>query len=147
MGAGRCDPHTLEVVPLELIRQGNVRDKSGTLRRACLRFTGTTSTTGRLREHGGCPAASPTYKRWRVGTLEGSHAGRVRGVVVLACGAVSGRGVDQQFGGLGALDNSRDLETEGYRCSSKGAPLGGYPCSRASMYRYGGTWRINSGGV
>jgi len=101
------------------------------MRGAYLVFRRTTPTPTPLLVPGSGPGASPAYKRWRVGTLEGSHADGVRGVVVLACGAVSGRGVDQQCPPVGQIDNSRDLETEGNRRSSKGGtPRGvpGFPC-------------------
>ena len=72
---------------------------------------------------------------------------RVWGVTILVGGAVFGRGVYLQGPPVGGKGNVRYLGTEGYRRSSKGAPLGGCPRPAKSMYRYGGTWRINSAGV
>jgi len=77
----------------------------------------------------------------------GHRLRRVWGVTILAGGAVFSRGVYQQGPPVGCASNVRYLETEGCKELSKGAPLGGCPRPAKSMYRYGGTWRINSGGV
>ena len=66
------------MVPLELIRQGNVRDKSGTLRRACLRFGATTSTTEGL-------GRAAAVRRLDLPT-SGDGAGCLRGHTLAGCG-------------------------------------------------------------
>ena len=99
------------------------------MRGACLRFGATTSTTEGLDLAAGVRRLNSHASGRGGGGIGHTLPGGLVGVGLWCGGAVSGRGVDQQFGGLGALDNVRDLETEGYRRSSKGAPLGGGGCS------------------